>query len=248
MVGIALDKLSHHTHGIGRRALQTPTCHNAADEHRRERVARAREIDRNELKGNRKVLPRHMVVTDNRIRAIDHGARNDHRLGTQLAHGIHKGAGLIGRDLLCNRRIGEQTGLGVVGHRVVCALQQVPHKANRGLGHTGIELAVVAHDGIDEHLGALLRAAVAKVRDDARLFLGHDKAGRDGVELKAELLPDSEALAHILRGVMDVELGVVERIGNEGRRQVVDAIAHVRQHRQHGRKRDLAVAAHIVDQ
>lgn len=89
---------------------------------------------------------------------------------------------------------------------------------------------------------------MAEVRDDARLFLGHDKAGRDGVELKAELLPDSEALADILRGVVDVELGVVERIGNEGRRQVVNAIAHVRQHRQHGGKRDLAVTAHIVDQ
>ena len=29
LVGIALDKLSHHTHGIGRRALQTPTAHHA---------------------------------------------------------------------------------------------------------------------------------------------------------------------------------------------------------------------------
>ena len=89
---------------------------------------------------------------------------------------------------------------------------------------------------------------MAKVRDDARLFLGHDKAGRDSVELKPELLPDSEALTHVLRGVVDVELGVVERIGNMGRRLVVDAIAHMRQHRQHGGERDLAVAAHIVDQ
>ena len=121
----------------------------------------------------------------------------------------------------------------------------MPHKANRGLGHARIELAVVAHDGVDEHLGALLRTAVAKVRDDARLFLGHDKAGRDGVELKAELFPDSEAL---LGGVVDVELGIVERIGHKCRRQVMDTVAHVRQHRQHGGKRDLAVAAHIVDQ
>lgn len=128
-----------------------------------------------------------MVVTDNRVRAIDHGARNDHRLGTQLAHGVHKDAGLIGRYLLGDRPIGKQARLGIVGYRVVCALQQVPHKTNRGLGHARIELAVVAHDGIDEHLGALLRTAVAKVRDDARLFLGHDKAGRDGVELKTEL-------------------------------------------------------------
>ena len=124
----------------------------------------------------------------------------------------------------------------------------MPHKANRGLGHARIELAVVAHDGVDEHLGTLLRATVAEVRNDARLFLGHDKAGRDGVELKAELLPDGEALAHVLGGVVDVELGIVERIGNERRWQVVDAVAHVRQHRQHGGKRDLAVAAHIVDQ
>ena len=189
-----------------------------------------------------------MVVTDNRVRAIDHGARNDHRLGTQLAHGVHKGASLIGRNLLGDRPIGKQARLGIIGHCVVCALQQVPHKANRGLGHARIELAVVAHDGVDEHLGALLRTAVAKVRDDTRLFLGHDKAGRDSVELKAELLPDGKTLAHVLRGVVDVELGVVERIGNKGRRQVVDAIAHMRQHRQHGGKRDLAVAAHIVDQ
>ena len=89
---------------------------------------------------------------------------------------------------------------------------------------------------------------MAKVRDDARLLLGHDKAGRDSIKFKAELLPDSEALAHVLRGVVNVELGIVERIGNERRRQVVDAIAHVRQYRQHGRERDLAVAAHIVDQ
>ena len=89
---------------------------------------------------------------------------------------------------------------------------------------------------------------MAEVRNDARLFLGHDKAGRDGVELKAELLPDGEALAHVLGGVVDVELGIVERIGHKCRRQVVDAVAHVRQHRQHGGKRDLAVAAHIVDQ
>ena len=189
-----------------------------------------------------------MVVTDNRIRAIDHGTRNDHRLGAQLAHGVHKGAALIGRNLLDDRPIGKQACLGVVGHRVIGALEQMPHETDRGLGHTGIELAVVAHDGVDEHLGALLRAAVAKVRDDARLFLGHDKAGRDGVELKAELLPDSEALTHVLGGVVDVELGVVERVRNERRRQVMDTVAHVRQHRQHGGKRDLAIAAHIVDQ
>ena len=48
-----------------------------------------------------------MVVTDNRIRAINYGARNDHRLGTQLAHGVHKGAGLIGRNLLDDRPIGK---------------------------------------------------------------------------------------------------------------------------------------------
>lgn len=89
---------------------------------------------------------------------------------------------------------------------------------------------------------------MAKVRDDARLFLGHDKAGRDGVELKAELLPDGKTLTHVLRGVVDVELGVVERVGNERRRQVMDTVAHVRQHRQHGGKRDLAVTAHIVNQ
>ena len=189
-----------------------------------------------------------MVVTGNRVRAIDHGARNDHRLGTQLAHGVHKGAGLFGRNLLGNRPIGKQARLGIVGHRVVCALQQVPHKANRGLGHARIELAVVAHDGVDEHLGALLRTAVAKIRDDARLFLGHDKAGRDGVELKAEFFPDGKTLTHVLRGVVDVELGIVERIGHKCRRQIVDTVTHVRQHRQHGGKRDLAVAAHIVDQ
>ena len=47
---------------------------------------------------------------------------------------------------------------------------------------------------------------------------------------------------------MDVELGIVERIGHQRRRQVMDTVAHVRQHRQHGGERDLAVAAHIVDQ
>ena len=189
-----------------------------------------------------------MVVTDDDIRTVDHSARNDHRLGAQGTHGIHESAALIGRDLLGNGRIGEQARLGIVWHRIVGALEQAAHETDRGLGHAGVELAVVAHDGVDEHLGALLRTAVAKVRDDARLFLGHDKAGRDGVELKPELLPDSEALAHVLGGVMDVELGIVERIGHQRRRQVVDAIAHVRQHRQHGGERDLAVAAHIVDQ
>ncbi|CDA35302.1 unknown [Collinsella sp. CAG:166] len=248
MVGIALDKLGHHTHGIGRRALQAPARHHTADEHCRERVARAWEIDRDQVEGNREVLPRHVIVTDDGVRAVDHSARNDHRLGAQRAHGVHKDAGLVGRDLLCNRCIGEQTGLGVVGNRVVGALEQVPHEADRGLGHTGVELAVVAHDGVDEHLGALLRAAVTEVRNDTRLFLGHDKAGRDGVELKAEFLPDGETLTHVLRGVVDVELGIVERIGHQRRRQVVDAVAHMRQHRKHGGKRDLAIAAHIVDQ
>ena len=189
-----------------------------------------------------------MVVTDDDIRTVDHSARNDHRLGAQGAHGIHKNAALIGRDLLGNGRIGKQARLGVVWHRIVGALEQAAHETDRGLGHAGVELAVVAHDGVNEHLGALLRATVAEVRNDARLFLGHDKAGGDGVELKAELLPDGEALAHVLGGVVDVELGIVERIGNERRWQVVNAIAHMRQHRQHGGKRDLAVAAHIVDQ
>ena len=189
-----------------------------------------------------------MVVADDGTRPVDLGTRNDHRLGAQREHSIHERTSLIGRNLFCHRRIGEQTRLGIVGHRVVGALDQAAHKADGRLGHASVEPAVVGHDGVDKHLGALLRAAVAKVRDDACLFLGHDKAGRDGVEFKAELLPDGETLADILRGVVDVELGVVERIGNEGRRQVVDAIAHVRQHRQHGRKRDLAVAAHIVDQ
>ncbi len=38
LVSVALDKLRHHTHGIGRCVLQAPASHNATDEHRRERV------------------------------------------------------------------------------------------------------------------------------------------------------------------------------------------------------------------
>ena len=74
------------------------------------------------------------------------------------------------------------------------------------------------------------------------------RSSRDGVELKAEFFPDGKTLTHVLGGVVDVELGIVERIGHKCRRQIVDTVTHVRQHRQHGGKRDLAVAAHIVDQ
>ena len=47
---------------------------------------------------------------------------------------------------------------------------------------------------------------------------------------------------------MDEEVGVVERVGHEGRGQVVQAESHVRQHRHHGAQGHLAKAAHVVDE
>ena len=89
---------------------------------------------------------------------------------------------------------------------------------------------------------------MAKIGDDARLFLRNDKTGGDGIELKAQLFPDSKAFTHVFGSVVNIELGVIERIGHQGRRQVMNAITHVREHGQHGRKRHLAIAAHVVDQ
>ena len=89
---------------------------------------------------------------------------------------------------------------------------------------------------------------MAKIGNNARFFFRHNEAGGNSVELKPKIFPNSKTLAHVLRSVVNIELGIIERIGHQGGRQVMDAVPHVREHGQHGRKRHFAVAAHIVDQ
>ena len=250
LVGVAHDELAHNVHGVFGGIAQGVALKHATQQHRGEDVARTGEVHGHLVEGNGEVLARLGVVTHHGVDVVHLGARDDHRLRTQATHGIHQRRCTLGGEsvLHVDGRASQQTCLSVVGHRDVCLCHEPAHEGNRALGHAGIQRAVVAHDGVDEHAHALGRLALAELGDDAGLLLGHDEAGGHRVKREAQLVPDGQRLLYVVGRVVDEEVGVVERVGHEGRGQVVQTESHVRQHRHHGAQGHLAKAAHVVDE
>ena len=250
LVGVAHDELAHHVHGVLGGVAQGVALKHTAQQHRGEDVARTGEIHGHLVEGDGEVLARLGVVAHHGVDVVHLGARDDNGLRTQAAHGIYQRRCTPGAEsaLHVDGRAGQQARLSVVGHCDVCLRNKPAHEGNRALGHAGIQRAVVAHDGVDEHAHALGSLAFAELGDDAGLLLGHDEAGGHRVKREAQLVPDGQCLLHVVGRVVDEEVGVVKRVGHEGRGQVVQAESHVRQHRHHGAQGHLAKAAHVVDE
>ena len=104
-----------------------------------------------------------MVKAHNDIGTVNLAARDNYRFSAKVAHGIDQCTGRLGSELALHRRLGKQARLSIVGHRAVRALNQAAHQTDRGLRYAGIQLAVVCHDGVDEHLGARLGTTMAEI-------------------------------------------------------------------------------------
>ena len=143
--------------------------------------------------------------------------------------------------------VGQEASLGVVGEGEVGDSHHLAHKLHLSVGDAVIEAAAVAHDGVDEYFGALLVLPGAVVGHDACLFFTEHQSGAYRIEAEAQPLPDRERAAHVVGGLHDVEVAVVEGVGDECCGEVIDGMALVGEDGQHGYHAYIAVAYDVVD-
>ena len=116
---------------------------------------------------------------DNDLRSAEHRHlfRQLARVGLGL-HSTHGGGVAPGTAR-------QEAGLGEVGGNDVRFLAQAAHSRLQLVGISGIQLAVVAHNGIDHHAGAALpltAEAVDEIGNDADLTRTAEKAAVNGVK------------------------------------------------------------------
>ena len=109
-------------------------------------------------------------------------------------------------------------------------------------------MAFVTHDGIDKNTHAPAGLFPAETGHNIRLLLGHDKPCRNGIKGKAQLIPDFQSLFHIFRRFQNIELSIIQRIGHDGRRQIIYVVFHVGQNGHHRRQCHFSVTGDIIDQ
>ena len=61
-------------------------------------------------------------------------------------------------------------------------------------------------------------------------------------------MPHGDGAAHIVGGLKDMEMAVVEGVGDQGGGQVEDGVAIVGEDGEHGHHAHMAIAHHVVDE
>ena len=130
----------------------------------------------------------------------------------------------------------------------MCHTDHLAHAFHTVFRHAIVEFSFVAHDGIHEDERAPLCLFPTIVGHHLGLSLRTDKACGDGIESEAQFFPNRKDALHIVGGLHDIELSVVQRIGNQRRGHVIDRIAHITQYGKHGCRGHLAVACQVVDE
>ena len=142
----------------------------------------------------------------------------------------------------------EIAGLGVVGEDQVSYSDHLQHALDGGRRHAIVQFSFVAHDRVYEYRRAVGCLLLAVCRDDLGLSLRSDEARGDGIEAKAQLLPNWKNALDVVGGVKNVELAIVQRIAYQSGRQVIGGEPHIRKDGKHGCRGHLAIACHVVDQ
>ena len=124
---------------------------------------------------------------------------------------------------------------------------EAAHVLHRLLGDAVIELPFIPHDGVGHHQQVLLPLALDEGADNVHLLRRGQKARGDAVKGEAQLLPHGNGLFHIVGGIQDGELPIIQGVGHQGGGEVVDIMPHVGQNRQHGGQSDLSISRHVVD-
>ena len=68
----------------------------------------------------------------------------------------------------------------------------------------------------------------------------------DGIETESQFLPHGQCTSYIFRGVLDIELSIVESIRHKCCRQTIRRNAQIREDRQHGPHAYLAISHNVV--
>lgn len=259
-VAVALDEPADDGHGRLGALFQRLTLHQMTDEHGREDIAGTVEEHGNlfvvetEIRSFVEMLGEaHQrlvaTTTDDTVATIDTGTGDYHRSGTQRNDGVEHATSLVPREsLFAIGGIGEQTGLGVVREGEVGHTDHLAHQLYLTMGHTVVETTGIAHDRIDEDSGALFVQLLAIVGDERGLLLTEHQSGANGIETETKLAPHGDGATHIVGRFQHVEPTVVERVGNERRRQIIGRMAKIGQDGQHSHHAYMAVAYHIIDE
>ena len=142
------------------------------DEHRREDVAGAGEVDRYLGVVEQEIFVVGVVVAGHAMAAFDGYGGDEHRLGADGPQLVEQFMGLLVGDALgVERMAGEVAGLGVVGVDEVGHGHHLAHALDGGGCDAVVELTFVAHDGVNEDGGAAHCLLAAVLRDEPRLAL-----------------------------------------------------------------------------
>ena len=109
-------------------------------------------------------------------------------------------------------------------------------------------MSFIAHDGINKNAHTPAGLFLAEASHNVCLFLGYDKPRRNGIEGKAQFIPDLQRLFHVFRRFQDIELPIIQRIGYDGRRQIIHIVFHMGQNGHHRCQCYFSIPRYIIDQ
>ena len=219
------------------------------DEDGREDVAGAGEMHGNLIVAELEIVVVCGVVAHHRGLPVDGNARDKHAFRADLPQAVDELPGLVlvhaTGPVGC---AGEVAGFGEVGIAQVGHGEHLLHAVD-GVGRdAGVELSLVAHDGVHVDGGAVCVLLLTVVGHDVGLLFRHDEACGDGVEVESQLFPHGKHTFYIFGGVENVEFAIVEGVAHECRGQVVGGEPEVGEDGEHGRRSHLAIACHVVDE
>ena len=130
----------------------------------------------------------------------------------------------------------------------MCHTDHLAHAFHTVFRHAIVEFSFVAHDGIHKDERAPFGLFTTIGGYHLGLSFRTDKTSGDGIERESQFFPNRKDALHIVGGFHDIELPVVQRIGDQSRGHVIHRIAHITQYGQHGGRCHLAVACQVVDE
>ena len=191
---------------------------------------------RNFFEINLKIFFLLVVISDNRsaICARDLRTCDHNRFRTECTKLVdHRMICFLGHTIFLIWKLGQICRLGIVRYDIVRSRNQLTHQINRLLCDSVIELSLISHNRICEDRHAFFRPCLTELGHKLGLLLRHDKSGRDCIEFKSKLFPDSDCIFHVISCIQDVELAIIKCVRYDCCRQVKYLVFHMGKHWNH---------------
>ena len=153
-----------------RRFLKRHAVHQPPQHHCGENIARADEAHRNEVERDAEKLAFRAVISDDAVLAVHLRARHDDGFRAHFVQANRQRARFFLGHVLVIGHIRQIRRLGVVWHDAVRHGDHLAHMGDGFLPYAVVQLALVAHDGVNKDQRAFLRGLLTEIGHQRRLF------------------------------------------------------------------------------